>query len=132
MKRRAELLCVAVFMSCMVWGCATTAGKYEGAHRAEGKDQTVEVLKPSGIHEDCMELAQGRVLSYSFEASAPLSFNIHYHDNGDVVHAVKKDGVTSDRGAMTAPKKHHYCLMWTNTAGDMVKITYSYRVEDKR
>jgi hypothetical protein len=79
-----------------------------------------------------MEVAPGQVLTYSYEASVPLSFNIHYHDNGEVVYPVKKDDSSADSGSMRAEKKHHYCLMWTNTHKDLAKITYSYRVEERR
>jgi hypothetical protein len=131
MRGRPECLVVAAISLCMVFGCAGTAGYSGITSHGEAKDHVAEVVKPSGIHEDCLELSPGQVLTYSYEASAPLSFNIHYHDNSHVIYAVKKDSVSSDSGSMKPEIKHHYCLMWTNTHKEYVKITYSYRVEDK-
>ncbi len=89
-------------------------------------DKTSETIKPSGVHEDCMELLSGQILEYSFEASKPLNFNVHYHEDNTVVYGITKDGVTADKGTFHCEKKQYYCLMWTNPGSEPIGLTYSY------
>jgi hypothetical protein len=94
-------------------------------------DNKSETIKPSGIHEDCMEMVPGQILEYSFEASNPLNFNVHYHEDHNVVYGITKDGVSSDKGTFLCEKKQYYCLMWTNAGSEPVNLTYSYRMGKK-
>jgi hypothetical protein len=94
-------------------------------------DQTSETIKPSGIHEDCMELLPDQILEYSFEASKPLNFNVHYHEDHDVVYGITKDGVSGDKGTFHCEKKQYYCLMWTNAGSESVGLVYSYSIRKK-
>ena len=94
-------------------------------------DKTSEAIKPSGIHEDCMELLSGQILEYSFEASKPLNFNVHYHEDHDVVYGITKDGVSGDKGTFRCEKKQYYCLMWTNPGSEPVGLVYSYSIKKK-
>lgn len=105
----------------IVGGCASVATK----------SQTAETIKPSGAHEDCMELLRGQSLDYTFEASKPLNFNIHYHGDKDITYPVKKDGISKDSGTFTAKIKQYYCLMWTNPGAASVTLKYNYHVKDK-
>lgn len=95
------------------------------------KDKTTEAIKPSGIHEDCMELLPGQTLDYSFDSSKPVNFNIHYHEDHSVFYVVTKNGVSSDRGTYSAEKKQYYCLMWTNPNSEPATLKYDYSVKSK-
>ncbi|HET6514799.1 MAG TPA: hypothetical protein VFG09_06520 [Thermodesulfovibrionales bacterium] len=90
-----------------------------------------EIIKPSEIHEDCMELVPGESLYYSFEASGPLNFNIHYHEDHNVVYGITKDEISSDKATFRCEKKQYYCLMWTNPGAGQVSLTYSYSTKEK-
>jgi hypothetical protein len=94
-------------------------------------DKTSETIKPSGISEDCMELLPGQILGYSFDASKPLNFNIHYHEDHDVIYGITKDGISEDKGTYRCEKKQYYCLMWTNPGSDPVSLDYSYQIKNK-
>ena len=94
-------------------------------------DKTSETIKPSGVHEDCMELLSGQILEYSFEASKPLNFNVHYHEDHDVVYGITKDGVSGDKGTFRCEKKQYHCLMWTNPGSEPVGLVYSYSIKKK-
>lgn len=92
------------------------------------KDKTVETIGPSRIHEDCLELLPGHVLEYSFEATEAINFNIHYHEDHNVLYVVSKDAVATAQGGFQSEKKHHYCLMWTNPNKKPVTLNYHYGI----
>jgi hypothetical protein len=116
-------LCRMIVLSCFIavitGGCASLVST----------DKPSLTIKPSGINEDCMELLSGQILEYSFEAPQPLNFNIHYHEDHDVIYGIKKDGVSGDKGTFRCEKKQYYCLMWTNPGPDPVDLIYSYSIK---
>ena len=69
-------------------------------------------LPPYQVHEECASLKPGDRLEYSFDADAPLHFNIHYHEGKAVIMPVTKDSVKSDRGDFNVLLAQEYCLMW--------------------
>ena len=69
-------------------------------------------LTPYGIHEECLRLAVGDRVDYDFSATAPVAFNIHYHDANAVVAPVVREGVRADSGVFAPRLAQDYCLMW--------------------
>ena len=102
-----------------------------GLSSLAAEDNKRETIKPSGIHEDCMELVPGQILDYSFEASTPLNFNLHYHEDHNVSYEISKDGISSDKGTYACKKKQYYCLMWTNPGSEPISLNYSYSTKKK-
>ena len=121
MARLYQIMVLSCFVAVITVGCASVGVA----------DKTSETIKPSGIHEDCMELLAGQILEYSFEASKPLNFNVHYHEDHDMVYGITKDGVTGDKGTFYCEKKQYYCLMWTNPGSEPVGLFYSYSIKEK-
>ncbi|SPQ01898.1 exported hypothetical protein [Candidatus Sulfobium mesophilum] len=103
-----------------------------GCASVDVKEKETETIKPSGVHEDCMELLKGQTLDYSFDSSKPLNFNIHYHEDHNVSYVVQKDGISSDHGTYNSGKKQYYCLMWTNSNSEPVKLKYAYGKSKKQ
>jgi hypothetical protein len=83
-------------------------------------------LPANEFHEECMELAAGQHLGYSFRSAAPLEFNIHYHQDNKILYPVLKKDVTTLAGAFTAPRDDGYCLMWRNPAKRAVDLVYRF------
>lgn len=119
MARFCRMTVLSCFIVVIAGGCASLGAT----------DKTSETVKPSGIHEDCMELLPGQILEYSFEASKPLNFNIHCHEDHGVVYGSTKDGVSGDKGTFRCEKKQYYCLMWTNPGSEPVDLVYSYSIK---
>lgn len=69
-------------------------------------------LPPYQIHEECVKLVPGDRLEYSFDAQAPLNFNIHYHEGLVLVMPLSRERVTSDSGDFRPNLAQEYCLMW--------------------
>jgi hypothetical protein len=105
------------------------------------KEETNEtLLYPNGDYEACVELTPGRILEYSFEASMPVDFDIHYHVRGKVFYPVKKNRVSAFAGSLDVGDisyytggERYFCLMWKNPHRMMnVNLKYKYRVLEKK
>ena len=58
-------------------------------------------------------MAAGEKRRYHWKSTAPVDFNIHYHEEPEVFYPVKRDGMRGDGGTFTARKPQDYCWMWT-------------------
>jgi hypothetical protein len=103
-----------------------------GCASLPAQDKNTETLKPAGVHEDCMELLPGETLDYSFEASSPLDFNVHYHEDHGVFYVVSKDASRADKGTYLCEKQQYYCLMWTNPGAETATLLYERIVIKKQ
>jgi len=102
------------------------------AHGPSGqsKSETVEIV-PSDVIEKCLKLEPDQVLDYSFEASRPLAFNLHYHLLDKTAFHVKEE--TSNRKEIFYPVKGQkvYCMEWRNSGSDVATLDYIYSIKDK-
>src|SRR5262249_12447797 len=90
-------------------------------------DSSKSVKLPANeFHEECMQLAAGQRLGYSFRAAAPLEFNLHYHHDGKILYPVQKKGIASIAGSYTSPRSDGYCLMWRNPGKSVVALDYRF------
>lgn len=71
-----------------------------------------EPLTPYAMHEVCAELETGDRLEYSFQALAPLHFNIQYREGNAVLVPLSRDGVDADSGVFKPLFTSTYCLQW--------------------
>jgi hypothetical protein len=79
-------------------------------------------LQPGESHEACMHLEAGDKRKWYFKASAPLDFNIHYHDGDKVSYPVKRDRMRGDGGTFAARVAQDYCWMWTTTGKTAARL----------
>ena len=96
-------------------------------------DQLVELSVPieaGAFEEPCFHLDREQRLEVEFTASAPLDFNIHYHEDGVHFPADLRD-VSQWEGHYVAPAPRTYCLMWTNKQSSPVELDYQYRIYRK-
>ena len=70
-------------------------------------------LAPRQSHEECMRLGKDEERRYSWKATAPVDFNIHYHDASEAIYPVKRDGMRGDGGSFKPKVAQEYCWMWT-------------------
>lgn len=99
---------IAVFLALPLVACAAQPKIVPGkVHEVKAHP-----LPAYQMHEECAKLQAGDRLEYSFNADAPLSFNIHYHEGKAVIMPVTRDKVKSDSGEFKALIAQDYCLMW--------------------
>ena len=70
-------------------------------------------LEARKMHEECQRLEAGDKRRYHWKSTAPVDFNIHYHQGPEVFYPVKRDGMRGDGGTFTAKIAQDYCWMWT-------------------
>ena len=70
-------------------------------------------LKPGAVAEECLHLAAGKSRLFEWSASAPVDFNIHYHQGDNVTYPVKANGQREGKGRFKAAAGEDYCWMWT-------------------
>jgi hypothetical protein len=83
----------------------------------------IEVSLESGAFEElCFELGAGQSMRYTFDAGAPLEFNLHWHRGNEVLYPVRIDAIARIGGVFRAPQSEAYCLMWTNRKRSSVAL----------
>ncbi|HDO26325.1 MAG TPA: hypothetical protein ENG95_06760 [Nitrospirae bacterium] len=120
-------------------GCATTKAEKKVIKKAEAPTIRDEVIvPPSGSYEECLELLPVHIMEYSFTASKPLTFNIHYHTEEDIIYPVLKEEVSEWSGILSVADQDYYdsdqeffCLMWGNPHTESVKIIFEYKVREE-
>lgn len=90
------------------------------------------------MYEECIELLPTHSLEYSFKASKPVKFNIHYHRGEDILYPVSKDNITEWNGVLKVSEQDYYteeqeyfCLMWENPHNESVSLTFEYKIRDR-
>lgn len=79
------------------------------------------------LHQECLRLARGDRVDYSFRSSVPVAFGIRYHTGNATVLPVSRDATLGDAGIYAAPEGRDYCLAWEAGPADAV-IDYRIRV----
>ena len=93
------------------------------------KDQ-VEIQLPSlATHEECLKLLQENEVVYSFEASDPLTFDIHYHDGTRIVDAFAKKTISDLKATLQPEIVQEYCMSWSNHQPKEVQLKYQFQIK---
>ncbi len=93
------------------------------------KESGLTQIKPGGIHEECASAKGGQKFAYSFYASTPVDFNVHYHAGDKIYYPIERRGVTMDDGTYVPDHQDIYCLMWTNIQKTPVTLNYKYEIQ---
>lgn len=88
----------------------------------QGRFERRVSVAPGKFAEACGKLARADAVAWHFEASAPLNFNIHYHEGKDVRYPARQEAIASARGELRAALDQDYCWMWTNKSARPVEL----------
>lgn len=77
--------------------------------------------------EVCGSLPAGAKVAWRYDASAPLNFNIHYHEGKQVHFPARKDQVSQLAGTLNAKLAQDYCWMWTNKGSGPATLKLALR-----
>lgn len=80
-------------------------------------------LDPGGFLELCGHLTPGTKVRWRFEADAPTSFNVHYHEGKAVHFPAREEGSLRSAGTLDVTSDQDYCWMWTNTVLAPASVT---------
>jgi len=84
-------------------------------------------IQPGKFSEVCGKLKKGNLIRWQFDSSAPLEFNIHYHEGNNVVFPYKMSAIKSGEEELLISLDQDYCWMWTNKSKEEVKLEMSLR-----
>ena len=79
-------------------------------------------MAPGKFAEWCGKLQRDDKVQWQFEASAPLNFNVHYHEGKEVRFPAKQDSVAKADGRLDVALDQDYCWMWTNKSATPVSL----------
>jgi hypothetical protein len=123
----------AVFVLCAVATgiCSSEAAVLDRSTQAPVLPVTREVIKPGAAHEACFRLEAGDQVTYQFESTKALSFNIRYHEGDKVREPAKLANALYGSNSYRAAVAQAYCLMWNNAGETDAKLQYGFRIEGK-
>jgi hypothetical protein len=101
-------------LTALVLGTVSHGEIIEVKWDAANKFERTQAIAPGKFVEICENLPKGSVVKWEFKASAPLNFNVHFHQGKEVSFPEKQDGVSERQGTLIAPSKEDYCWMWAN------------------
>lgn len=106
---RAMLLALLLAAPCSAAAADVLPIAWDAAQRF----QLTSTVRAGKFVEVCGRLPRGTLVRWSFQSTAPLDFNIHYHDGPKVVMPDQRHGVSSATGTLLTPVAQSYCWMWT-------------------
>jgi len=108
--------------------------KHEGnmPHNLSSKTEEIVTigLPVKRYYEKCVDVSDSQQLQYSFNSQAPLSFNLHYHEEGVIHYPVKEDSIDELENIFQPEKRGYYCLMWRNSGEKAVQMEYHFKILD--
>jgi hypothetical protein len=107
--------------------CLVSAAWSHGADDSRA-GSLAEVIEAGDVHELCLLLGLDQSLDYTFTATQPLAFNIHYHTGNEVFYPVAERQSAAGEAIFVAESEQEYCLMWTNRTAGQVTLSAEYAV----
>ena len=89
------------------------------------------ILPPKRYYEKCLDVSETQQLILNFNSQAPFSFNLHYHDKGEVYYEIKEDSVAEFDFTFNPGKRAYYCLMWGNPGVENVEMKYELSIQNR-
>jgi hypothetical protein len=93
----------------------------------DGRFQHQAQVAAGKFVEICGKLSSGNVIRWSFDGSAPMDFNIHYHVGKDVVFPAKVSQVATGQDTLAVTVPQDYCWMWANKGTTPVNLKVELR-----
>ena len=73
------------------------------------------------------KIKKGNLIRWQFDSSAPLDFNIHYHEGKEIIFPYKMNNMKSAKEEFLISLDQDFCWMWTNKSGEAVKLEMNLR-----
>ena len=113
---------VALLLALAAMAPSTQADIVDIAWDANGRFERNVSVAPGKFAELCGKLPAGLKVGWTFEASAPLDFNVHYHVGKEMVFPSKLSAVATAKDTLATKIEQDYCWMWSNKTAAAVTI----------
>jgi hypothetical protein len=104
-----------------------TSSAFAQANQAIPKKTEVK-LANAKTHQRCMQLNPPQKVSYDFNATDKVNFQIRYQKRDTPYFPVKLNRVTTGSDVFTPSTNDEYCMIWENRSGKDVTLSFSYSV----
>ena len=121
-RRRCVLTLVGAVAANIGLAASARAELIEIAWSAQQRFERSFDIAPGKFAELCGPLAPGSSVSWTYEAAAPLDFNIHYHLGKQVVFPEKRAATPRASGQLQVSASQDHCWMWTNKTAQSVGL----------
>ena len=95
------------------------------------EEKLAVILPPKRYYEKCLDVSETQQLVFSFFSKVPSSFNLHYHDEGEVFYEIKEESVSEFDFTFKPEKRAYYCLMWGNPGAEKVGMKYELSIQTR-
>ncbi len=92
------------------------------AWATDGRFTRSASVEPGKFVEFCGKFSVGDVIRWSFDASAPVDFNIHYHVGTETEFPAKQAQVFAGKDALRVAVRDDYCWMWSNKSTHRLRV----------
>ena len=125
---KPNLAAQMLLLSALVF-CSTTCKAEVISFKLEANQsfKTQVNIQPGKFSEVCGKLKKGNLIRWQFDSSAPLEFNIHYHEGKNVIFPYKMSAIKSGEEELLISLDQDYCWMWTSKSKEEVKLEMSLR-----
>ena len=95
-------------------------------------EEKLAVTIPSKkYYEKCLDISGNQQLFFKFYSQFPISFNLHYHEEGEVFYEIKEESVAEYNYTFKPENRAYYCLMWGNPGQEKVEIKYELNIQSR-
>ena len=95
------------------------------------EEKLVVTIPSKRYYEKCLDVSENQQLIFNFNSQAPFSFNLHYHDEGEVYYEIREDSVEEFDFTFKPEKRAYYCLMWGNPGAEKVEMNYELSIQTR-
>ena len=120
---------VGFLMLALMGGAMASGPIVDFAWDAQGQFVHKTEVPAGKFVELCGPLKAGQKVAWSFQAGAPMNFNIHYHLGPDVVYPTKLSAVTLAAQSLAVQKEQVYCWMWSNKTAAAATLDVLLKLE---
>lgn len=93
-------------------------------------DQIEVTIGANDQHEECFFINVESKISYQFQSSSSLDFNVHFHDDNGMNYLVELPKSKGDKRLLSKLKnKQVYCLMWVNSSETNTELSYQFTLD---
>ena len=79
-------------------------------------------------YEKCLDLRESQKLQFGFDSQAKLSFNLHYHQQGELNYLVQEESIDELEYTFQPEKRGYFCLQWGNSRKEKVEMSFHFEV----
>ena len=95
------------------------------------EEKLVVSIPSKRYYEKCLDVSENQQLIFNFNSQAPFSFNLHFHEEGEVYYEIKEDSVEEFDFIFKPEKRAYYCLMWGNPGEEKVEMKYELSIQNR-